>query len=94
MSAMLSCGSLTAALLCCARMIVQPNVCQHSVDRIRSEVMWVVQEASKQLREYERLRKAAKQQEVMANTPDIDTVGLPSLQSLLCVTTCVVEWCG
>ena len=72
-------------------MIVQPNVCQHSVDGTRSEVMWVVQEAKKQLREYGRLRKAAKAQEVMVNMAVCSVDCWPSAQRLLWAMTCGLD---
>ena len=87
---MLSCELLAAMLLCHACVSVQLKACQHFADRIRSEVVWVVQEAREQLKVYSGLKQAAKVQEVMVSTPDFDTVCLPSMQCLLCVMTCVL----
>ncbi len=77
--AMLTCGLHTAVLLCCEYVVVQSNVCQHTVDGTRSEVMCLVQEARKELMVYEGLKKAAKAQKVTVITPDLDTVYLPSM---------------
>ncbi len=88
---MLSCGLHTAVLLCHTFIVVQSKVCQHFVGRISSEVMCLVQEARKELKVYQGLKKAAKAQKVTVNMPVCDVDCLPSAQRLLWVTFYVVE---
>ena len=85
---MLSSELLIAASLCHAYVLVEPNVCQHSAGRISGEVMWVVQEARKELQVYEGLKKADKAQKVTINMAVCDADCLPSAQRLLWVKTC------
>ena len=73
---LLSCGLLTAVLLCYAFTVVQSKAFQHFVDRMRSEEVWVLQEASQLLTAYEGLNKAGKAQKVTVIIPDLDTVCL------------------
>lgn len=61
----------------------------HVADRMSSEVMWVVQEARKELQVYRGLKKAAKAQEVMVNMRVCNADCLPSAQNLSSVMTCV-----
>ncbi len=75
---MLSCGLHTAVLLCHTFIVVQSKVCQHFVGRISSEVMCLVQEARKELKVYQGLKKAAKAQKVTVNMPVCDVDCLPS----------------
>ena len=85
---MLSCGLLTAVLLRRAYVVAQPNVCQHFADRTSSEVMWVVQEAKKELKVYKGLVKAAKAEKVTTNMAVRNAECLLSSQRLLWVMTC------
>ncbi len=91
---MLSCGLLTAVLLCRAYLVVRTDVCQHFAEGMSSEVMWVVQEAKKELKVYERLVKAAKAEKVTINMAVGDAECLPSAQSLLWVMTRGLEQCS
>ena len=59
--------------------------------RISSEVTCLVQEARKELKVYQGLKKVAKAQKVIVNMPVRDADCLPSAQRLLWVMTSVVE---
>ncbi len=91
---MLSCGLLTAVLLCRAYVVAQPNVGQHFADRMSSEVMWVVQEAKKELKVYEGLVKAAKAEKVTINMGFCDAECLPSAQRFLWLMTLCLQQCS